>query len=210
MNRQSLLFCGLMTFTSAGLLVNPESIQAQNDRITVNPKDHLGDTVNTFGQEYQKQNVTFRETQTTGALLVGFAVNLAAKGANDSHVIGILPIYRKGSSEIFGTPYGNMVARSHFLMAKDGYAVGGLQVRSALHFISLKVVFMKVVGDHLDVKDSYTSSIVGVDGDSWRKEISTGGNLPVGVYGSVDNKQLLRDIGLVVKINEGDKPKKKK
>jgi hypothetical protein len=196
--------------TLVGFLSHSERVQAQSDRVTVNPKDRLGDTLNTFGHEYKKQNATFRETQTAGTLLIGFALNLASKGANDSQIIGMIPIYRKNTEEIYGTSNGNLVSRSHILVAKDGYAVGGLQVRSALHFIAMKVVFMKVVGDHLDVNDSYTSALVGVDGDSWRKEISTGGNLPVGVWGSVDNKQLLRDFGMVVKMKEEEKPKKKK
>ncbi len=212
MNRQSPLLLFLTTLVLIGHFAIPETSQAQSrrERITINPQDGLGDTSNTFGKEYQKQSATFRETQTTGAVLTGFVLNVSSRNARDTRILGILPIYQKGDKEIYGAAYGNMLVRTHMLVAKKGYAVGKLEVRSALELLSLKVVFMKVAGDHLDENDSYASDLAGADDNSWRKEVSTGGRLPVGLYGSENNKKLLHDFGLVVKMSDEDKPKKKK
>jgi hypothetical protein len=60
-------------------------------------------------------------------------------------------------------------------MAKDGYAVGALNVKTNSTLTAFQVVYMKIKPDKtLDTKNSYTSEWIGEAGPSDKEETVTG------------------------------------
>src|SRR6185295_18116510 len=81
------------------------------------------------------------------------------------------------------------------VLAKPGYAVGGVEVRAGLAFDAVRFVFMRVKGAALDSTDSYTSDWAGHDGGS-ATQVSGGGKPSVGIFASEQSE--LTGMGLVL------------
>lgn len=105
----------------------------------------------------------FRDEAPAGGLLVGFDVWYGKFFENDV-VWGVRPIYRKDGTDTLGGFYGTDTKRGVRVMAKPGYAVGGVTVRTGLGVDAITVTFMKVSGDRLDPTDAYSSARMGGPG----------------------------------------------
>ena len=128
--------------------------------------------------------------------LVGFKCTLFEYAAKPC-IKSIQPIYQgaKGppvESRSYGQPTG--VAKS--ILAKPGYAVGGIVARGGDKIDGFKVLFMKVTVEGLDTKDKYESEWVGGTGGF---EVTLGGKgrPVVGLHGVSGDD--LESFGLLLK-----------
>jgi S1-C subfamily serine protease len=133
-------------------------------------------------------NPEFRDVAPEGGALAGFEVGLG-KFFNNDTVIALRPIYRVGDKEVRGEQYGTDTRRLVRVVAKPGYAVGGISVKTGLGLDGMSVTFMKLGDGQLDPKDAYESAWIGGAGG--------GGPVRVGGDGSLV-------VGLLVKQNEKD------
>jgi hypothetical protein len=124
-----------------------------------------------------------------GGYVVGF------EASQGGVLEGLKPIFMTASGLRDGEPRGR--SGSIRILAKDGYAVGGLVVRSASVVDSVQVVFMRINPDgvSLNPQDAYVSDPVGGRGGNAAKEVSARGRLVVGVIGGTG--EWVESIGLV-------------
>ncbi len=108
-----------------------------------------------------------------------------------------------GFKPIFATARGNRdgerrgKAGGNRVLAKDGYAVGGLMVRSGEVVNAAQVIFMRINpdGTTLNPQDFYVTDWLGGEGGGKPKEINTRGHLVVGVTGA--SGDVVDSIGLI-------------
>ena len=123
-------------------------------------------------------DVIFRETAPDNGILIGFFV-----AAPENRVVQFLqPIYLTSKGEktgkAFGMPDGQVVC----LKAKRGYAVGAIDIRAGEFLDAIRLRFMRVQGDTLDVNDWYQSPrLGGIGGEPVR--IGGDGAPIVGIHG---------------------------
>lgn len=86
---------------------------------------------------------------------------------------------------------------SEELFAKDGYAVGAIQVDGDKYVNAIRVAFMRIEGDRLNPKDSYVSEWLGKPTGRPSKTLNGDGAFVVGVHGR--GTIILDAIGLVFK-----------
>lgn len=120
-----------------------------------------------------------------GGYIVGFE---AAEGKwNQSSVLGSLtPIYATAGGLRNGEKRGNGNDNVKRVIAKDGYAVGGLIVRGGDVVHSIQIIFMQIKQDgvSLNMADSYLSEKLGGDGGGDPKKVLNGGKMIVGLTGA--------------------------
>lgn len=88
-------------------------------------------------------------------------------------------------------------ARHGELYAKDGYAVGAIQVDGDEYVYAIHIAFMRIEGGRLDQKDSYVSEWIGVPTGLSPKTLNGNGAFVVGVHGR--GAMILDAVGLVFK-----------
>jgi hypothetical protein len=94
------------------------------------------------------------------------------------------PLYLGPTATVEGRKVGGSAGEAVVdLVAKPGYAVGGMSARATERFNSFKLIFMKISGTRLDATDAYESPWVG--GQNGGQEIRQGGDgrPAVGLYG---------------------------
>ena len=142
-----------------------------------------------------KKTPLWQDIHPEGGVLVGFEVK---KGAwfQFSVAKGVRPIYRTATGLQRGIQRGP-AGKDQEVIAKDGYAVGGVLVRLGSVLDAFQVVFMKVKPDGLtlDPADRYVSEWLG--GNSGKAiELHTRGRVAIGITGSMD-KDTVEALGLV-------------
>jgi len=140
----------------------------------------------------------FRDVAKQGALLVGFEIGLGKFVKNDI-VTAIRPIYRSGQNETFGQQWGKSVTKTVRAVAKPGYAVGAITVRSGLVVDGLSLTFMKVVNGQLDPGSSYESEWIGGMHGSGPSILGGDGAPTVGIIGKTNRNGNVSGIGLLQK-----------
>ncbi|HEX5271643.1 MAG TPA: hypothetical protein VFW33_14195, partial [Gemmataceae bacterium] len=137
----------------------------------------------------------FTDTAPEGGLLVGFEIGLG-KFVSTDIIKAARPIYRAGGKESLGKQYGTDTSRVVKVVAKEGYAVGAINVRAGLLVDGMSVTFMKVNGPgRLDPKDSYESEWVGGKGGNAPVRLGGDGTPVIGITGK-SNKTDLTGLGL--------------
>jgi hypothetical protein len=102
---------------------------------------------------------------------------------------GYVPGHRHGATSIRG---GSTV------MARPGYAVGGLNLRAGLIVDAFQLVFMRVEGGKLNPADTYTSDWLGdPSGGGGASTVSGNGRPIVGLRGRANARELT-SLGAVV------------
>lgn len=131
-----------------------------------------------FAGNPDAQGVPVRYVDKAQKPVLGVAYYLAqgkdAAGKATKHVVHFTPVYHPRQ------PAGPIMTK---LMAKPGYAVGGLAVKSSDKLIhAIQVTFMKLKPDgSLDAKDSYASQWLGSpDAGSTEKKLDGGGAKVIG------------------------------
>jgi hypothetical protein len=167
------------------------------------------------GQVERSQQVGFSNTKTAftdnpfnGGVLVGFEIGLG-KAGNDEVVHCLRALYSTPDgvtpSPEFGQffdktlPSGKVrktkVTRTVRVEADPGYAVAGVTLRTRIGISGIKVTFQRLNGQTLDPKQSYSSDWVG-DAKGGGQSIMTKGSPAIGVFGNIDEPQILA-LGLI-------------
>jgi S1-C subfamily serine protease len=115
----------------------------------------------------------YRDVAPPSGVLVGMEVGLG-KFFNNDVVKAIRPIYRVGEKDQMGEQYGTEWVSVVKVVAKPGYAVGAIRVRTGLGLDGLSVTFMKLTDGKLDPKDIYESEWVGGQGGGGPVRIGDG------------------------------------
>ena len=97
---------------------------------------------------------------------------------NTDTVQAVRAVFRSGDKESLGPQHGTDLTRVTRLVAKPGYAIGAMTVKSGANADGLSVTFMRIKGDTLDPSDSYESEWVG-DRRPGRKNVLKGNGRPV-------------------------------
>ena len=84
------------------------------------------------------------------------------------------------------------------VMAKDGYAVGAIQVDSDQFVKAIRVAFMRIDGDRLDTKDSYVSDWIGKPTGQSPKTLNSKGAWVLGVQSRFTGN--LHAVGLIYQV----------
>jgi hypothetical protein len=127
-------------------------------------------------------------------VLVGFEIG--GGGWFQFKVLGNLtPLYATSTGIVPGLKRGS--GRGERVMAKSGYAVGGLYIRGGEVVNTVQIIFMRVNGDGLSLnpQDFYVSDWLGGEGGGKPKEISGKGRLIVGLTGHSGG--VVESIGLI-------------
>lgn len=112
---------------------------------------------------------TFKDEAPPRSVLIGLDVGLADAFGVEL-VRAIRPRYLTPSGEVAGRNFGTDFRKTVSVKAKQGYAVGALNIKAGLVVNGFSVVFMRQKGNTLDPADSYASEWIGDQ---------TGGNAPV-------------------------------
>ena len=116
--------------------------------------------------------------------MIGVRYTLGSWGVQDA-VRTFEPIFERKNSP----------PKADELFAKDGYAVGAIQVDGANFVNAIRVAFMRTEGDRLNSKDSYVSDWIGKPTGRTPETINGNGALVVGVHGR--GAAVLDAVGLV-------------
>lgn len=141
----------------------------------------------------------FTRVREDGGILIGLDVGVGLGAFKNEVVYAVKPIFRTKDGSIVGPEIGvfesgrvgnryvrTRVANTVTLMAKKGYAVSGLTVRSGLGLVAVKLTFARVAGDRLDLTDTYESEWAGNRFDGGKGEVTSDGRLVVGLCGAED------------------------
>jgi hypothetical protein len=134
--------------------------------------------------------VVFHDFAPDNARLVGFAVE------KDSVVRGLQPIYRGANGLVYGGQYSspkNVVE----VVARSGYAVGKIELRSGSCLDGFRLTFVRDLGDRLDLKDSYASDWIGGHGGDARPAVASEGQPVMGVHGTYGGD--IHSLGMILK-----------
>lgn len=140
----------------------------------------------------------FHESAPDGGVLVGLEVGLTKVAGRDA-VRAVRPIFRVGDKETRGEQRGTTPSKPIKLVAKPGYAVGGMNVRFGANADGLSLIYMKLDSDgDLDPTTAYESDWVGSKGGQASK---FGGNgiAVIGLAGRATSKAVT-GLGLVLKV----------
>ncbi len=97
---------------------------------------------------------------------------------------------------LWTTPTEAVPSGCELCMAKDGYAVGGVVVKSLDGADGIQVIFMKLTGDGVDAADSYTSAWYGALQPGKQTQLAGHGERVIGTFGRQGMN--MDAIGLVV------------
>ena len=98
-----------------------------------------------------------------GAMLIGLSVT-THNFAGHKVIGSVQAIYKRGGKEVTGDVHGHRHGKPVVLVAKTGYAVGGIIAIGGARLDGLQVVFMRQKGHDLDPAKSYQSDWVGGKG----------------------------------------------
>jgi hypothetical protein len=115
------------------------------------------------------------------AVLIGFHATTHSYKGYDI-IASLQPVFATPAGRTSGMVSGTPRGAAKPVIAKEGYAVGGMVVASGERMHGFEVVFMRIKGNALDPADSYTSPWLGSQGGD-RTTIGTNGKLAVGVHG---------------------------
>jgi hypothetical protein len=152
--------------------------------------DNLGD---------RSAKLAFREVAGDGGVLVGLEVSLSKWGEREIPYT-IRPIYRAGNREwtggLAGSPGAKEVRRTVRTVAKPGYAVGGMWVRSGGALDRICLLFMRIEDGHLDRADGYPGEWVGTSDGGSEKYLDGRGRPVVGLFADASRDQA-RNFGFI-------------
>ena len=136
----------------------------------------------------------FESVRAERGLLVGLRYSI---DRDDDEIASLKPMFQ--------TPYGGELGSDHRgrnrgasdIVARPGYAVGGLVVKADRRIHGFRVIFMRVNGLRLQETDRYESPWIGGEADIDAKTLGDTGDPVVGFFGTAESK--IYSIGLALK-----------
>jgi len=152
-------------------------------------------------KELGSGNVPFKDMPARTAILSGFNVTYGNFAGNLT-IRSIQPVYRTLDSTLLGAIHGYPSAASRQVLAKKGYAVGGITIKAGLGIDGFSATFMRIENGRLNPADSYTSEWTGGRGGGKETPLAGDGSVAVGIFGGVNNDRKLtqaqlRSLGLL-------------
>jgi hypothetical protein len=132
----------------------------------------------------------FKDQAPEKGLLVGLEVGLGPF-LNLQVVNAIRPIYRTDKKVSRGKQYGTPLKKAITVKAKDGYAVGGITIRSGLLVNGLSVTFMRIRDGQLDPSNSYESDWIGDRTGGSETTLQGDGTSVIGIIGKANKKDCM-------------------
>jgi hypothetical protein len=143
------------------------------------------------------QDPVAKDRPTDDGLLVGFEVGTRR---DDPCILAAVPIYMTATGEERGKSYGNVFERRWIAKAKDGYAVGGLAMRTGGMIDGFYLIYMKLKPDAtLDVNDTYQSEWIGNYGGGSPTLVGCTGEAVIGFQAAGRPGDRLSGMGLVLR-----------
>jgi hypothetical protein len=140
-----------------------------------------------------KPGTDFSDQAPEGGVLVGLVLS---QGKNWGGALqAVQPVYQLEDRYELGKRHGSPGGNEVQVLAKPGYAVGGLRIRSGLVLNALQLVFMRLEGNKLNPRDNYESDWIGSEGGGPAEFLGEGRAL-AGVFGNF--KQDLHGMGVGV------------
>jgi hypothetical protein len=140
-----------------------------------------------------KPGTDFSDQAPEGGVLVGL---ILSQGKNWGGALqAVQPVYQVEDRYELGQRHGSPGGNEVRVLARPGYAVGGLRIRSGLVLNALQLVFGRLQGNKLNPRDTYESEWIGSDGGG-AAEFLAGGRALAGVFGNF--KEDLHGIGVAV------------
>lgn len=103
----------------------------------------------------------------------------------------LTPVY-----EAREAPTSELEAEPFLVMAKEGYAVGGINVIADKFVRGVQVIFMKLDGDRLNPEDKYSSDWIGAETSESTATLTNDGKMVIGVFGG--KGAVMDSIGLIL------------
>jgi hypothetical protein len=119
--------------------------------------------------------VPFEDLPQPRQFLRGFRYTISAKG----EIASLVALYSLAEGRFSGSRQG----AEQEILAKPGYALGGVMVKTAGVLCQLKLIFMRQAGGRLLPEDRYESDWIGGRPDGSVQEVTGGGQPLVGVFG---------------------------
>jgi hypothetical protein len=129
----------------------------------------------------------FDELAPEGGLLVGARVVVGDSFGGS--VQAIEPIFQVGGKYVRSTLHGQEGDDGQLLLAPPGHAVGGVQVGAGLLMDAMRLVYLPIDGNRLDVRDRTYSEWVGGDGGGTTECVSDG-SFVVGLGGTYEREEM--------------------
>lgn len=104
----------------------------------------------------------FRDQAPVGGLLVGLRCSTREDWGGVLQAVE--PVYQVGGDYQLGSRFGAPGGDEAELIARAGYAVGGINVRTGAMLNAVQLVFFRINGRTLDASDNYLSEWLGCDG----------------------------------------------
>lgn len=130
---------------------------------------------------------TVKDLPLGGAILIGFDLYMAEFGGSRQDTVRkVVPLWRtENDALVEGIPRAGANGQRRRVLARDGFAVGGITTHSEAGVRKMKIKFQPVSGMELSELDSYETTWYGDWDDGRVAELSTNGKLPVGLDGWV-------------------------
>jgi hypothetical protein len=140
----------------------------------------------------------FRDVAPAGGVLVGARVGYVDSFGGPK-VGSIRPIYQVGTTYAEGELAGNPAAAlgEARAVAKPGYVVAGINYRAGLLVDAVQLVFGRVKGGKVDLRDSYLSPWLGDPNGGMLMHVSGEGRFIAGILGRSNGREI-NAIGLTV------------
>jgi hypothetical protein len=146
-------------------------------------------------QGFTLSKKTFREAPPEGAILIGFQTN-CMKFANTSVIESLRAIYQEENGEKMGQWFGPTPKHYDTAMAKPGFAVSAINIRTGLLMDGFALRFSKLGQGRLLLDDSYDGNHFGGMGGGLSK-IGDTGAIYVGLCGHLNDQGVPCSMGLI-------------
>jgi hypothetical protein len=138
----------------------------------------------------------FRDFAPRGGILVGLRFTYH-RAFNSTLIQSVQPIYQAGSTLSEGSWHGPAEGPGDTLLARPGYAIGSLTVRTGLVLNGFSATFQRIENGGLSLNDQYDSPWYGLNGGAGRTYTSAGKGRPiVGIQGRLD--RVMHSLGLIM------------
>ena len=127
------------------------------------------------------------------AIIIGFRYEF-----NGKYFGGLQPIYMSADNKrILGKALGSVSQKAKEIIAKDGYAVGGVIAEGDKLVMALQIVFMRIEGNRLNPNDTYKSEWFLKQGSTDLQTLGCTGEFIVGTHGWAGT--CIDSLGLIIK-----------
>jgi hypothetical protein len=166
-------------------------------RMPKNARPYDDSDIENLSRSFARDRDGFRDLGPEGSVLVGVRVTYIERFGGPK-VRSVQPIYRSDKGGHYaGLIHGESIGPTFTVVARPGYAVGGLVTHTGLTVDGFGIVFMKVDGDRLDPNDTYNSPWIGDRQGGSPGEVMSSGGLVVGLQGRAKNE--VNALGLTAK-----------